>query len=143
MKLGLAETLKKISEAPTYRQRLEAMRQHDSWALRAVFSLALDPRYVWDFEKGWKPEYRACVYFDQEGVLYQEMKKIGKFLVDGYPGLTSEKKKALFTQLLESVAPADAELLVAMKNKKIPYKGFGKSFVNEAFPGLIPDGQEV
>jgi hypothetical protein len=39
---------------------------------------------------------------------------------------------------LESVARKDAELLIAVKDKKFPYKGITKEIVKEAFPGLIP-----
>ena len=48
---------------------------------------------------------------------------------------------ALFIEMLESVAPADAKLLCAIKEKKLPWKGITPEIVNEAFPGLLPNEQ--
>lgn len=139
MKLGIGETLKMASEKETHRERVDFLRQNGSQALVAVVSMALDPRLVWDFDKGWKPDYRVTEYFDQEASLYQAVRKIDKFLVGGYPGLEREAKKRLFIQLLESVSPLDAELLVAAKDKKLPWPGLGRKVINEAFPGTLPE----
>jgi hypothetical protein len=41
--------------------------------------------------------------------------------------------------MLESVHPKDALILLAMKEKKLPYKGLTKSVIAKAFPGLVED----
>jgi hypothetical protein len=46
------------------------------------------------------------------------------------------RREYLFIQLLESLAPTEAALLEAVKDKKIPYKGMTQNFVEEVFPGL-------
>ena len=48
------------------------------------------------------------------------------------------KREQLFIELLENVTPADAKLLCAIKDKKLPWKGIDESMVREAFPGLLP-----
>jgi hypothetical protein len=45
----------------------------------------------------------------------------------------------LFISLLESLYPKDAELLIAVKDKKV--EGLTLDTVNTAFPGLIPNEQ--
>jgi hypothetical protein len=44
----------------------------------------------------------------------------------------------LFINMLESLHPKDAELIIAAKDKKLP-KGITKKVVNLAFPRLIED----
>jgi len=39
--------------------------------------------------------------------------------------------------LLETIDKEDAKLLIAVKDKKIPYKGITKKFVEEMYPGLL------
>lgn len=135
MKLGLAEIIIKASTAPNHRARVEVLQKNDSQALRRIFQLAYEEE--WDFPPGWKPEYKPSPYFDQQGALYQSLRNIGKFLVGGYPGLTPERKKVLFVQLLESLDKDDAALLVGVKDGKIPWKGLGRATVREALPGTL------
>jgi hypothetical protein len=46
--------------------------------------------------------------------------------------------------LLEALDPDDAELLLSIKDKKMPYKGITYDLVASTFPGLLPeDGQVV
>ena len=47
----------------------------------------------------------------------------------------------MFVELLERVDPLDAKLLVAIKDKKMPFPGITIQHVKEALPGLIPDEQ--
>jgi hypothetical protein len=39
--------------------------------------------------------------------------------------------------VLESIHPKEAKVLIAVKDKKLPYKGLTKKLVEEAFPGLL------
>lgn len=47
------------------------------------------------------------------------------------------KREGLFLNLLESLNPEEAELLIAAKDKKLKYKGITKKLVCDAFPNLI------
>jgi hypothetical protein len=47
------------------------------------------------------------------------------------------KREGLFLNLLESLNPDEAELLIAAKDKKMKCKGITKKLVNDAFPNLI------
>jgi hypothetical protein len=44
----------------------------------------------------------------------------------------------MFIEFLESLAPADAEMICAIKEKKLPWKGITVDIINEAFPNFIP-----
>jgi len=65
-----------------------------------------------------------------------------KFFVKGVKSsddLLNVKRERMFVDILESIDPRDAEILVAMINKKPPAKGLTKKIVQEAMPDLIPD----
>ena len=47
------------------------------------------------------------------------------------------KREGLFLNLLESLNPEEAELLISAKDKKMKAKGITKRLVNDAFPGLL------
>lgn len=139
MKYGIAEMLKMVAEAPSG-ERVEKLRRLASHhqALVSVLCLALDPAIEFDFTPGWVPEYAPSPYFDQEGALHQQMRFMDKFLKGGrYPSISEEKRRLLFTFFLEALDAKDAELMTAVKDKRLPY-GLTRSLVDEAFPGLLP-----
>jgi hypothetical protein len=69
--------------------------------------------------------------------LYQEQRRLYLFIAGGHPDLSQLRRETLFIQVLESIPPEEAELLLAVKDKKLPYKGITKEIVQEAFPGLL------
>lgn len=136
MKLGIAEILDKVSKVNTKEEKIEILRKNDSSAIRTVLKYALDPTITWALPKG-DPPYKPCPYLDQENMLYSEARRLYLFIEGGNPNLNKIKRETLFIGLLESVAPADAKLLCAAKDKKIPFKGITVKLINEAYPGLI------
>lgn len=142
MKLGIAEILENCSKLGSRNEKIEYLRKNDSQTLRAIFQGAFDPGIVWALPEG-APPYKPCEFFDQEGRLYQETRRLYLFLKDGNPNLTALKRESLFIALLESIAPADAKLLVEVKDKKMPFKGITVKLVQEAFPGLIPNHEQA
>jgi hypothetical protein len=71
--------------------------------------------------------------------LFAEIRRLYLFLKGGNPNLTKLRRETLFIELLESVHPSDAKILIAIKDKKLPYKGLTAKLVKEAFPGLIEE----
>lgn len=47
------------------------------------------------------------------------------------------RREGIFLNILESIHPAEADVLVAAKDRKLKVKGLTKALVDEAFPGLI------
>lgn len=52
--------------------------------------------------------------------------------------LTEEKRKLLLIQLLESLEPREAEVVIGILQKNQGVKGLTYKFVKEAFPNLLP-----
>jgi len=136
MRLGIGEILKQVSESKTKEEKLEILRKHDSATIRTILKYALDPNIKWDLPAG-NPPYKPCQFLDQQSMLYQETRRLYLFLEGGNTNLKPIKREALFINLLESVHPLDAEVLLAAKDKKLPHKNITVNIINEAYPGLI------
>lgn len=138
MRKSISEILEEASKASTNEDKIRILRANDSFALRVVLQYALDPNIKWLLPKG-KVPYKPSDYPDAHGVLYKEARRLYLFVEGGNPNLKQPRREYLYIELLESVDKKDAELLVAIKDKKIPYKGINYKLVKEAFPEILPD----
>jgi hypothetical protein len=136
MKIGLAEILKKASELDKKADKVEWMRRNDSAALRALLKYAYDPKVKFLLPEG-APPYKPNDLPDLQSVLYSELRKMYLFIEGGNDSLKPTRREYLFIQLLENLDKEDAQLIAAIKDKKIPYKGITKKFVEEIYPGLL------
>lgn len=139
MKLGVAEILKLAAETKGTEQKIELLRKHFNPTLGTILRYALDPAVKWDLPEG-DPPYKKNEYPDQQGVLYSEARRLYLFIEGGNPNLSALRRETLFIQLLENVDPEDAKVLLAAKDKKLPYKGLTAKLINQAYPGLLPEG---
>jgi len=137
MKQGIAEILEQISKIPRKVDKLAALRTHaNNSTLLTILQGAFDPRIEWLLPEG-VPPFKKNDLVDLEGVLYSEARKLYLFVKGGNDNLKPLRREALFIEFIESLAPADADLLCAIKDKKMPYKGITQQLVKEAFPGLF------
>lgn len=142
MKLGVAEILEQISKIPKKVDKLTELQKHaGNSTLLTILQGAFDPRIEWLLPEG-VPPFKKNDLHDLENVLYAEVRKLYLFVKGGNDNLKPLRREALFIQLLESLAPADADLLCSIKDKKMPYKGITQQLVKEAFPGLLPNEQK-
>lgn len=138
MKLSVSEILRKASNASTDQQRATWLRQNDSQALRVVLIGAFSPHVKWLLPEG-EPPYKPCDIVDQHHRLYSEARKMYLFVEGGNPNLTQTRREALFIELIEALDPEDAKLIIAIKDRHMPYPNITKKLVNLTFPGLIPE----
>ena len=136
MRKSISEILKLVSEQSTKQAKIDILRENYSPVLAQILQYALDPRIKWALPEG-APPFKENVYPGQETVLFSEARRLYLFLEGGNPNLTNFKREMLFVQFLEMLHPSDAKVIIAAKDKKIPYKGITTKLVNEAFPGLI------
>lgn len=142
-KKGLAEILEEVSKIKKKEERIEELRKHgDNRALLQLLQYTFDPRIKWLLPEG-IPPFKKNEYIDQEANLYSEMRRLYLFVEGGNPNLAPMKREMLFIGLLETIHPADAMVLCAAKEKKLPYKTITAEIVNEAFPGLLELNEQV
>lgn len=140
--VGMAEFLKKLGQLKKREEKVAALKHNDSFVLRTILQAAYHPNIRFLLPEGPVP-YTPNKLVDQEHILLRESRLLKHFVDGGTPGLTQMKREAMYIELLENVSPADAELLVALKEKKIPYKGINVDIVREAFPDLLPEEQKL
>ena len=138
MVIGLYELLEKIGKKRKTEEKVEALRKNDSLSLRIILQAAFDPNVVWMLPPG-DPPYTPNNLVDQEHVLHREADKLRYFIKGFHDNLPSSKREMMFIELLERVAPNDAKLLLAIKDKKMPFNGLTVNHVKESLPGLIPE----
>jgi len=135
-RIGVAEFLENVSKFKKKEEKVSVLRQNDNFVIKTVLQGAFDPRIKWLLPEG-DPPYKPTELVDQENVLIHDARKLVHFIEGGNPGLKQLKREAMFVEMLETVSPADAKLLCAIKDKKLPWKGITAEIVSEAFPGLI------
>lgn len=136
MRLMISEILENASKMKTKAEKIAYLRQQYSPALVTVIKYALDPQLKFLLPKG-KVPYKKSEALEGQGMLYSEARKLYLFVEGGNPNLRQMRREQLFIGLLEGLEPKDAELIVAVKDKKIPYPGFTHKFIDEVFPGLL------
>ena len=138
MQKGIFEILQEVSDKKTEKEKIEILRQHeDNNVLKTILAGAYYDGVKWNLPPG-EPPFKPCDPVNAENFLYGETKRLYLFC-EGGPPLTNLRRETLFVEMLESVHPEDAKILLAMKEKKLPYKGLTKSVIAKAFPGLVED----
>lgn len=139
MRLPAVSTiLKEASEIKDKKQRVRFLQSHHpNMLMKTLLKYVYDPNIKFALPPG-EPPYKPCEALDQENMLYLEQRRFYLFLEGGNPNLNPLRREALFVQLLESIEPEDAKLMIAVKDKKLPYKGITEKVVREAFPSLLP-----
>lgn len=132
---GIFEILQLVENAKTKKEKIDLLRQLKSECLLSVLQGAFDARVVWDLPEGPVP-FKASPGEGLETSLYKQSRQFYLFAKNAVPGLTALKRETLFVQLLESIHPKDAEILVHAKDKTLPYKTITSELVAEAFPEL-------
>ena len=137
MKKGLGEIVKAIQAEKTNPKKIKVLQEWDSPALRGIFELAYDKKLTWALPEGKPPYTPLDKSFDNQGMLYSELRRMYLFIEGGNPNLKPLRREQIFVNMLEELDPDDAELILACKERKI--KGISKKVVQEAFPGFLTD----
>jgi len=133
--LGLFQILELVSKASADNKRIELLRQHDSKQLRMLFQYAFDSRVVWLLPET-NPPYTPTTFLDQERTLFGRMDKLFYYCKGGADNLRQMKREMMFIELLEGIHPKDAVLLLAVKNKTVPYAHITPALVKAAYPDI-------
>lgn len=140
MKVGISEILEKASQHEKIEDRATVLRQFDNPTLRMLLRMSHDKDLKWALPDT-APPYRPYQGHDAQGMLYAEARRLYLFHEGGNPNLKKTQREQLFITLLECLDPKDAELILAIKEKTLPYKAISTRVINKAFPGLL-NGQD-
>lgn len=135
MKIGLSELLLNISKKTTKKEKIVLLQKarnepHVFSILKYIFKDSIE----WDLPEGDPPYTPLPKESDAQNVLYSKFRMLPVFMKGEYPNMKKSKREHLFIELIESLDPDDAKLIIGMKDKKMPFKGLTKKTVCDAFP---------
>ena len=132
------EFLHRVSKLKRTQEKIDNIKANDTFALRVILQAAFDPKVKFLLPEG-DPPYKPNEIVDQQHVLHREADKIRYFVEGFYPGLNQAKRESMFVEFLERLDPDDAKLILAIKDKKMPFNGITIQHVKEGLPGLFGD----
>ena len=132
---SVSQFLTQINELKKKEDRIEALKYNSHASVKTILKYMFDPRIKFLLPEG-DPPFRAS-QFDEPKALMQEINRFYLFVEGGNPNLKPLRREQIFIQVLEAVSAEDAKLLLAMKDKKSPYKGITKEIVQAAYPELF------
>ncbi len=138
MAVPLPTIFKEIASKSKKDEKKEVLLKYaNNGAFREILKYAFDPNIKFLLPPG-NPPYNSVVdESDNPTYLYGLIRKLYLFVEGGNPNLKSTRREYLFIELLESLHPSEADLLLQVKDKKIKCRGLTYNLVKETFPNLI------
>lgn len=136
------EIFKEVHNAKKKAEKIAVLHHYSSASLKTILGYTYDPRIKWLLPEGIPPYTPLPDAADQEAGLAAELRRIYLF-VEGnsetQKNLKQTRREQIFIDMLESVDPRDAKVLIGMKEGKLPFNGLTRKLVAEAFPNISKD----
>ena len=136
MKKGIGEIIKEVKDAKSVGEKIRILQREDNRELRGILELTYDNRLNWALPEGNPPYKPLDKSFDNQGMLYSEMRRMYIFL-EGKSNVNQARREQLFIEILEQLDPDDAALLIEAKDRKI--KGVSKNVIKQAYDDFLTD----
>jgi hypothetical protein len=133
------EIFREVEKCRTKKEKIAKLQEHSSASMKQVLGWTYDDRVKWLLPEGVPPYKPIAEGIEAEGRLVAELKRMYIFIegnTDTQRNLKQARREQLFIEMLESVDPGDAKVLLGMKDGKLPFRGITKKLVAEAFPNL-------
>ena len=137
----ISEVLNKAGELKTKKEKVVYLSANNSRPLRSVLKGSFDNTVQFNLPEG-IPPYRkddAPKGFEISN-LHRICRRFKYFNKGGVgDGMSSTRREKMFIDCLESLHPDEAEVMLAMKNKKLDklYPGISATLVSEIWPNLL------
>ena len=131
----ISEILEEVQNSPDTECKAEFLQANDNPVLRTLLKYALDSTVKFDVPLPETFKLNTEVDGYSSNNIYVESKRLYIFQ-DNYK-LPPARKTTLLVQILESIDPADAPVLLDILKKNLTKYGLTKEVVDLAFPGLI------
>jgi hypothetical protein len=131
------EIIEAANKASKKEERIKILRENESWGLKDVLRATYDDTIKFLLPPG-VPPYTPNKEESIPSNLVKQTTKFKYFVkCPDAERMVGFKRERIFIDVLESVHPEDAKLLVKMINKESLGENITKDLVQEAFPGLI------
>lgn len=140
MNNSIYEILLKVAKKSGNKARSEALSQYNNdFAIKVILDLVYNPNIRFLLPETDPPFTPVDEAVDAQNVLKADIRRL-KYCLNIPDGeqLRPLKREQMFIEMLESVDPKDAQLLLQVKNKKLPkeLRDITESVVRKAFPGI-------
>lgn len=139
---ALYEIFDDFEQAKTKEQRLKIIESNLTKNLVDVLQLTFHPAFQWKIKE--LPDNYKVPTDMLPGIthdsLNSQLRRLYVFR-QGDPTaekLTEKRRNELLIQMLESIEPREAEVLLGIFQKDLHVKGLTYKFVKEAFPDMLP-----
>jgi len=134
---GLAEILEEASNITDETARIAFLQNNASPALKQIVGYTYDPVIEWLIPESDPPYTPQPKEADLQNVLYAEIRKLRVFVNhNDYLNTNQIVRERQFIELLESVDPDDAKLLLSIKRREFPYPNLSIEVIGKAFPNI-------
>ena len=139
---NIYEIFDEFETAKTKNQKMDVIGKNLSSTLVKVLELAYHPQYQWKIKE--LPDNYKVPNDILPGITYDslnlQLRRLYMFR-EGDPtaeALNEKRRNELLVQMLESIEPREAEVILGIFQKDLGVKGLDYKFVKEAFPNLLP-----
>lgn len=136
------EVFDEFEQAKNKKERMDVIGRNLSKTLVEVLRLTYHPDFQWKIKE--LPEHYKVPTDMLPGIthdsLNSQMRRLYMFRC-GHPtaeALSPKRQTELVIQMLESIEPREAEILLGIFQKDQHVKGLDYKFVKEAFPQMLP-----
>jgi hypothetical protein len=139
MALSIPRIFEEVAAANSIKARKEVLLENESKPLKEILKYAFHPDIKFALPPG-KPPYKTIGSPDEYNptYLYPNIRKFYLYIEGGHAGLTQLRREQLFIQMLESLHPKEADLVIQIKDKKLNYRGLTYKLVKTTFPEILP-----
>lgn len=135
------EIFDEFETAKNKKERMAVIEKNLSSTLVKILELTFHPKYKWkvkELPENYKvPDVLPGITYDN---MNSQLRRLYLFL-EGDPTseqLTKQRRTELLIQMLESIEPREAEVILGIFQKNQNVKGLDYKFVKEAFPKMLP-----
>ena len=139
---SIQETFELVGKAQTREEKRQLLKDRENFATKALLQLNFHPDVKWAFPPGAPPYTPSQIADSTPNSLHFEVKKLNYYTDPSPHDLPLVRRESMFIQLLERLDPKDAEILLAIKDQKLSYKGLTYKLVRDTWPDILPEQAE-
>ena len=139
---SIQETFELVGKAQTREEKRQLLKDRENFATKALLQLNFHPDAKWVFPPGAPPYTPSQIADSTPNSLHFEVKKLNYYTDPSPHDLPLMRRESMFIQLLERLDPKDAEILLAIKDQKLSYRGLTYKLVRDTWPDILPEQAE-
>ena len=130
------ELIDEVRNAKKKQEKLDLLKANQTWPVKDLMRCIYDDGIEFDLPPGKPPYTPHNIDASPPPNNWKRLHTQLIYLVKGGKTQPAWRREKMFIDMLESVHPDEAQMIVDMKDKKT-IKGLTKATVKEAFPNLI------